>query len=215
MSEIEKAGADDRGRPQRPLRADARRNRDRLLQVAAIAFAEHGVAASLEDIARLAQVGIGTLYRHFPTREHLVEAVYRRELQGLATAAEDLSRDFPPADALAEWMRRFVSYIATKRGMADSLRILMAGNSALFAETSAIMSRALGKLVTAAADKGVIRRDVDSTDILYLLSSVYSMPDSPEWRERAYRHVTVLVDGLKCRCAPAVADDGAVTPGSP
>src|SRR5271169_4831875 len=96
------------------LRADARRNRDKLIETAAAAFAEHGVDASLEEIARRAGVGIGTLYRHFPTREHLVEVVYRREVEALCAATDDLARERAPDVALAEWMQRFVDYIATK-----------------------------------------------------------------------------------------------------
>ena len=96
----------------RRLRADASRNREKLLAIAAAVFAEHGVDASLEEIARRAGVGIGTLYRHFPTREHLVEVLYRREVEALAAAAEDLARRHPPDVALAEWMQRFVGYIA-------------------------------------------------------------------------------------------------------
>ena len=111
------------------LRADARRNRDKLVEVAAAAFAEHGVDTSLEDIARRAGVGIGTLYRHFPTREHLVEVVYRREVEALCAAADELARQHAPDVALAEWMQRFVDYIAAKRGMANSLRILLTTNS--------------------------------------------------------------------------------------
>ncbi len=114
------------------LRADARRNRERLIEVAAAAFAEKGVETSLEDIARQAAVGIGTLYRHFPTREHLVEVVYRRELESLAAAATELAQKHAPDIAIEEWMRRFVGYIAAKRGMANSLRILMTSNSSLF-----------------------------------------------------------------------------------
>jgi AcrR family transcriptional regulator len=120
----------------KPLRADARRNRDRLIEVAAKAFASSGVGASLEAIAREAGVGPGTLYRHFPAREVLIEAVYRREVEGLVAAAEELARTSEPDEALAEWMQRFVGYMATKRGMRDSLRLLLESNSPLFAQTS-------------------------------------------------------------------------------
>src|SRR6476660_4822006 len=134
----------------RRLRADARRNRDRLIAAAAAAFAEHGVNASLEDIARRAGVGIGTLYRHFPTREHLVEVVYRREVEGLVAAADELARDHAPDAALERWMQRFVDYIATKRGLAASLRILLSTNSTLFSDSSGKVSLALRRLVEAA-----------------------------------------------------------------
>lgn len=181
------------------LRADARRNRERLLEVAATAFAEKGVETSLEDIARQAGVGIGTLYRHFPTREHLVEVVYRRELESLAAAAAELAQKHAPDIALEEWMRRFVGYIATKRGMANSLRILMTSNSSLFSEGSGLIRGALESLLKSAGDQGYIRSDIETTDLLHALSSIYSIPESPEWRERSHRLIGLLMDGLRTR----------------
>jgi AcrR family transcriptional regulator len=179
------------------LRADARRNRDKLVETAAASFAEKGGEASLEDIARQAGVGIGTLYRHFPTREHLVEAVYRRELEGLAAAAADLAATHPPDVALEEWTRRFVGYMATKRGMANSLRILMTSNSALFAEGAGLVRGALDGLLQTASSQGFVRKDIETTDLLHALSSIYSIPDSPEWRQRAHRLIGLLMDGLR------------------
>jgi AcrR family transcriptional regulator len=181
----------------RPLRADARRNRDKLIETAAEAFTTHGTAASLEEIARRAGVGVGTLYRHFPTREHLVEIVYRREVEALCAAAEELARDRTPDRALEEWMHRFVGYIATKRGMADSLRILVASNSALFADSYGMVPLALRGLVERAVADGSIRSDADSTDVLHALSGIYSAPASPEWRDRSRRLVGLLMDGLR------------------
>lgn len=192
-----KAIAGSETKPERRMRADALRNRDKLVAVAADVFADHGVEGSLEEVARRAGVGIGTLYRHFPTREHLVEVVYRRELQNLATAASDLAATRPADQALEEWMHRFVNYIAAKRGMAQSLRILLNCNSELFAESAGIISGALRQLMENAAAKGMIRSDVESTDLLHALSSIYSMPDSPEWRERSRRLIRLLMDGLK------------------
>jgi AcrR family transcriptional regulator len=181
------------------LRADARRNRDKLVETAAASFAEKGVETSLEDIARQAGVGIGTLYRHFPTREHLVEVVYRRELQSLAEAAAELAANQPADVAIEEWMRRFVGYIAAKRGMANSLKILMTSNSALFAEGAGVIRTALEGLLVNARDKNLIREDIDQTDLLHALSSVYSMPDTPEWRQRAHRLIGLLMDGMRVR----------------
>ncbi len=181
----------------RRLRADARRNHDRLIEVAAQAFASHGTAASLEDIARHADVGIGTLYRHFPSREHLVEAVYRHEVEALCDAAEELSRERTPDEALEEWMNRFVGYIATKRGMADSLRILLSSNSKLFADSYGQVPVVLSGLIDRAVAAGMIRADVDSTDVLQALSGTYSMPNSPEWYDRSRRLVRLLMDGLR------------------
>ena len=179
------------------LRADAQRNRDKLLEVAAAAFAEHGVEASLEEIARRARVGIGTLYRHFPTREHLVEVVYRREVELLCAAADELAQRERPDIALEQWMQRFVGFIATKRGMANSLQLLSASNSQLFAKTWGMVPQALHRLVEAAASAGLIRNDIESTDVLQALAGIYSAPNSPDWRERSRRLVRLLMDGLR------------------
>ncbi|WP_430702105.1 TetR/AcrR family transcriptional regulator [Mesorhizobium captivum] len=182
---------------QKPLRADARRNRDKLVEAAAQAFAADGVDASLEEIAKRAGVGIGTLYRHFPTREHLVEVVYRREVEGLCQAADELARDHPADVALELWMQRFVDYIATKRGLATSLRILLTTNSTLFSDTSGRVSNALRGLVEQAAAAGKIRADVDASDVLHALGGIYSAPNTPDWRERSGRLVKLLMDGLR------------------
>ncbi|WP_370648022.1 TetR/AcrR family transcriptional regulator [Phyllobacterium meliloti] len=179
------------------MRADARRNREKLLEVAAVVFSEHGVEGSLEDIARRAGVGIGTLYRHFPTREHLVEVVYKREVENLCAAAGELSLHHPPDVALEEWMHRFVGYIAAKRGMANSLRILVTSNSELFAGSSGMVAISLRNLVEAAANDDLIRRDIDSTDLLHALFTIYSIPDAPDWRDRSRRLVKLLMDGLR------------------
>ena len=181
----------------RQLRADARRNREKLLDVAAAAFAEAGVETSLEDIARRAGVGIGTLYRHFPTRESLVEQVYRHELEALGDTAEELAGRLAADVALEEWMQRFVSYLATKRGMADSLRLLMTTNSELFAKASGLVPQTLQRLLDAAAAARSIRGDVEASDILQALSGLYSAPAGPDWQPRARRLVGLLMDGLR------------------
>jgi AcrR family transcriptional regulator len=181
----------------KPLRADARRNRDRLIEVAAKAFACSGVDASLEAIAREAGVGPGTLYRHFPTREVLIEAVYRREVEALVAAADELARTREPDEALAEWMQRFVGYMATKRGMRDSLRLLLESNSPLFAQTSGVVPLAFKSLIDRAAQAGTIRPDANSADVLHALSSIYSASDGPDWQDRSRRLVGLIMDGLR------------------
>ncbi|TPI36166.1 TetR/AcrR family transcriptional regulator [Mesorhizobium sp. B3-1-6] len=181
----------------KPLRADAQRNRDRLVEVAAQTFASDGVDASLEEIAKRAGVGIGTLYRHFPTREHLVEVVYRREVEGLCQAADELAREHPADVALELWMQRFVDYIATKRGLATSLRLLLTTNSTLFSDTSGRVSGAMRGLIEAAAASGKIRADVDASDVMHALGGIYSAPNTPDWRERSGRLVKLLMDGLR------------------
>jgi AcrR family transcriptional regulator len=183
--------------PSDDLRADARRNREKLIEAAAPAFAEHGTAASLEEIARRAGVGIGTLYRHFPTREHLVEVVYGREVEQLIEAADELAKREAPDVALEQWMLRFVGYIAAKRGMAESLRQLYASNSTLFAKASGAVPQTLQRLVESAAEAGLIRQDIQSADLLQALSGLYSAPDTPDWRERSRRLVGLLMDGLR------------------
>jgi AcrR family transcriptional regulator len=183
-------------RARRP-RADARRNHDKLVEVAASAFAAHGVDASLEEIARRAGVGIGTLYRHFPTREHLVEAVYRREVEALCAAADELARQHKPDVALAEWMLRSVDYLAAKRGMANSLRLLFAANSEAVAQSSGKVVAALQRLVDAAISDGAIRPDVEISDVLHALAGIYAAPDTPDWRDRSRRLVSLLIDGLR------------------
>jgi AcrR family transcriptional regulator len=179
------------------MRADARRNRVRLVEAAARAFARSGVDASLEAIAREAGVGPGTLYRHFPTREALIEAVYRHEVEALVAAAEELSRTKEADAALAEWMQRFVGYIATKRGMRDSLRLLLESNSPLFAETSGLVPLAFKNLIAQAIRAGTIRPDANSTDVLHALSSIYSATDGPDWQDRSRRLVGLVMDGLR------------------
>jgi len=182
---------------EKALRADAQKNRDKLIKAAGLAFFQHGIDTSLEEIAERAGVGIGTLYRHFPTREHLVEVVYRREVEDLCQAAETLAKKYPPDVALAEWMLRFVDYIAAKRGMADSLKLLVASNSEFFAESSGRIPAALQKLVDAAIATGTIRADIESSDVLHALSGIYSAPKTPDWRERSKRMVALLMDGLR------------------
>ncbi|MDT7625493.1 MAG: hypothetical protein QOF99_6394, partial [Pseudonocardiales bacterium] len=133
----------------RPLRADARVNRDRLLDAAARAFARDGAEASLKAIAKDAGVGIGTLYRRFPTRERLVEATYRNETARLCAAAPDLLRVRPAAEALRVWMDHFVDFLATKRGMADALRAVLVADGELRMQTRDLLTDALATLLTA------------------------------------------------------------------
>ena len=131
----------------RKPRADALRNRDRLLEAAKASFAGAGAEVSLDEIARRAGVGIGTLYRHFPTRDAIVEAVYRREVEQLADAANRLTRSLPPGEALHAWMRLFVDYIATKKVIAPALKSMVGGASELYASSGARITEAMGRMV--------------------------------------------------------------------
>jgi AcrR family transcriptional regulator len=184
-------------RAARKPRADARRNRDGLLEAAKAAFAEVGAEASLEEIARRAGVGIGTLYRHFPTRDAVVEAVYRREVQQLADAAPRLIESMAPAEALRAWMRLFIDYIAAKRVIAPALKSLVGGGSALYADSSARINQAMALLVERARASGDIRPNADSADLLRALIGFAYVNSAPDWEASARRLIDLLIDGLK------------------
>ncbi len=191
----------------RPQRADARRNRERLLEVASDAFTESGVDASLEDIARRTGVGIGTLYRHFPSRDCLLEAVFRLSVDQLSQAADELLDTTPPEQALDEWMRRFVVYVATKKGLAAHLKSVVSVDSTLFAYSHERMNATVRTLVDAAVAAGGIRPDVDPTDLLHALSGVCLMADGPGWQDQACRISALLMDGLRYQALAAVPRD--------
>jgi AcrR family transcriptional regulator len=149
---------------QRPKRADARRNYDKLIGAAREAFTEDGSAASLEDIARRAQVGIGTLYRHFPTRQALLEAVYLEEVETICQSADGLS-ELDPWDALTTWLRRFVGYAATKRALAEELLAVTGADSEVLASCRTAISAAGGPLLERAQRAGVARPDTTFLDV--------------------------------------------------
>ncbi|MGY1604863.1 TetR/AcrR family transcriptional regulator [Geodermatophilus sp. SYSU D00815] len=180
----------------RALRADAQRNRDRLLEVAAHAFAA-GEDVTLEAIARRAGVGIGTLYRHFPTREALVEAAYRNELARLCDAAAELLTTRPPEAALRAWMDRFVDYTTTKRGMADALKAVIASGGNPFAHSRDRMTEALALLLRAGAEAGTLRADADPGDVLTGLSGIALAAGDADRRAQAGRLLDLMVDGLR------------------
>jgi AcrR family transcriptional regulator len=181
----------------RPMRADARRNRDAVLAAAAEAFSVHGVEASLEDIARSAGVGVGTLYRHFPTRESLVFGVYQREVEQLAASAPELAASRAPADALREWMRRFVRYAGTKRGLIGMLKPLMQTESGLFDQTRAQINGAASSLLRSAADAGEIRDDIGAADLIRSIGGICMANDQIGNLEDAARLVDLVFDGLR------------------
>ncbi len=184
-------------RSDRPLRADARRNRESVLAAAATAFATDGVDASLEDIARAAGVGVGTLYRHFPTREALVLGVYSREVEQLAASARELAADLEPAEALRQWMRRFVQYAATKRGLIGLLRVMMHDESELFEQTKAQISEAAESLLRAAAASGDIRADITAGDLTRSIGGICMASDPTTGPEDPTRLVDLVYDGLR------------------
>lgn len=184
-----------------PRRADAQRNRDRLLEVAALALTSEGPDITLDAIAKAAGVGIGTLYRHFPTRDALVEATYRNELARLCQAATDLLENLPADGAIRAWMDRFVDYMTTKRGMADALRAVIASGGKPFAESRDRMLAALGDLLDAGAQAGTLRSDVEAADVLAGLGGLTLASGEPDQRAQAGRLLDLLVDGLRYRPA--------------
>lgn len=180
----------------RPLRADARRNRERLLEVAVEAFSTPGRDVSLEAIAKGAGVGIGTLYRHFPTREALVEAAYRSEVARLCDAVPGLLAVAAPEAALRTWMDRFVDYMTAKRGMLDTLRAIIASGGDPFAETKSRLRTAVAELLAAGVEAGTLRADVEPEDVLAAVSGVtLSTAD----RAQAHRLLDLIMDGLRAR----------------
>ncbi len=184
------------GRVRKP-RADALRNRDRLLGAAKASFASAGADVSLEEIARRAGVGIGTLYRHFPTRDAIVEAVYRREVEQLSDAANRLTKTLPPGEALHAWMRLFIDYIATKRVITPALKAMVGGAPQLYASSGARITDATAGMVERARTAGEIRADADPADLLRALAGFTHLNAGAGWEASARRLIDILMDGLR------------------
>ena len=185
--------------PVRKLRADAIRNRERVLEAAKAVFSAGGPEASLEAVARKAGVGIGTLYRHFPTREALFEAVYRREVQHLSELAEALKSEADPVDALRRWLRSNVEFVATKKGMSAALALAVQSSSELTAFSFDRLSKAVGALLDRAVAAGEIRADISPEDVLRALVGMCYLHDQPGWQNSVVRLLDVFVDGLRLR----------------
>lgn len=183
--------------PPRKPRADAERNRDRILEVAKDAFTKFGAEASLDDIAKQAGVGAGTLYRHFPSREALIEAVYRTEVAKLAAAEKDFAATMPPIAALRAWMMLFVDYIAAKKIIAPVLNTLLGEASKVFESSHAQIWDAIRSLVKRAIKSGDIRKDLDPIDLLRALIGVSNVATGPDWQQSAKRLVDILITGSR------------------
>ncbi len=181
----------------RKPRADAQRNRDRILDVAKEAFTRSGADTSLDDIAREAGVGPGTLYRHFPTREALLEAVYRSEVEKLAAAERKFAQEVPPIEALRAWMLLFVDYIAAKQIIAPVLNALVGDPKKVFEASHAQIWEAIRALVRRAIKSGDIREDLDPIDLLRALIGVANVATSPDWQQSARRLVDILITGSR------------------
>ena len=184
---------------QRPKRADARRNYDKLIEAARAAFTERGSSTSLEEIARRADVGIGTLYRHFPTRQDLLVAVYVEEVEALAASAAELD-DIPPWDALVGWLRRFVAYAIAKRALSDELLSTIGMESSVFRQCHEIIWEAGEPLVKRAQEAGAVRADTDFTEIVKMVSGISQI----KWAEpdQLEKILLLALDGLRYNAKP-------------
>ena len=183
----------------RKPRADSLRNRDLLLKAAAKVFSAGGPEASLEAVAKRAGVGIGTLYRHFPTRESLFEAVYRREVDELADLGDRLEKAEPPVEALRQWARANVQLVATKKGMLAALALAAHRPPDLYAYSFESLSKAVGGLLERAVAAGEIRSDVTPEDLLRALIGMSYSYDQRDWQATVLRFVDVFVDGLSAK----------------
>src|ERR1700722_4901881 len=188
--------AQSRPAPKKP-RADAERNRHRVLEVAKEAFTRSGADASLDDIAKQAGVGAGTLYRHFPSREALIEAVYRTEVEKLAAAQRNFAETMPPIEALRAWMLLFVDYIAAKKIIAPALNTLIGDPKKVFEASYTLVWEAIRALVKRAVKSGDIRKDLDPIDLLRALIGVANVSSSPDWQQSARRLVDILITGAR------------------
>lgn len=181
----------------RKPRTDAQRNRERILEVAKDAFTRSGADTSLDDIAKEAEVGAGTLYRHFPTRHALLEAVYRTEVEKLAAAERKFAETMSPVEALRAWMLLFVDYIAAKHIIAPALNTLVGGPSKLYEGSRAQIQGAIEALVKRAIKSGDIRKDLEPFDLLRALIGVSNVASGPDWQQSAKRLVDILIIGSR------------------
>ena len=181
----------------RKPRTDALRNRERILEVAKAAFTRFGANASLDDIAKEAEVGAGTLYRHFPTRDALVEAVYRTEVEKLAAAERNFAATMTPIEALRAWMLLFVDYIAAKHIIAPVLNTFVGGASKLYDSSRGQIQGAIEALVQRAIKSGDIRKDLEPFDLLRALIGVSNVASTPDWQQSAKRLVDILITGSR------------------
>jgi AcrR family transcriptional regulator len=181
----------------RKPRADAERNRKRILEVAKQVFTRRGAGASMDEISKRAKIGPGTLYRHFPTRDDLLAAVYISEVEKLAEAQKKFSASLPPADALRAWMLVFVEYIAAKRIIAPALDAMVGGPSRVFQQTNRLMERAANALGSRAVASGDLRPDIDPMDMLRALYGISSASNSEDWLAKARRFVDILLLGSR------------------
>jgi AcrR family transcriptional regulator len=183
----------------RALRADAQLNQDRVLEAAARVFGEPGADTSMKAIARAAGVGIGTLYRRFPTREQLIDATYRNETIKLAESADALLAEQAPTTALRSWMDGFVDYILTKHGMSEALPAVLAATEGLRTQSRDLLRDAIARLIAAGSEARSLRADVDPNDVLMALGGITLIAGNEHQRELASRLCNLLLDALAAR----------------
>ena len=181
----------------RKPRTDALRNRERILEVAKAAFTREGANASLEEIAKRAGVGPGTLYRHFPTRDELIEGVYRNEVEKLAAAAARFAETMSPLEALRAWMLLLVDYIAAKHIIASALNSVVGGPSRLYEGSRTTIQGAIDQLVKRAKKSGELQKDLDASDLLRALIGVSHVGSGADWQQSARRLVDILIAGSR------------------
>ena len=186
-------------RTSRKPRADSLRNRDRLLVAARDVFSAGGPDASLESVARVAGVGIGTLYRHFPTREALFQAVYRREVDQLVDLAVKLAAEGPPMEALRRWLHAQIGVVATKKGMLAALNPAAGSASELYANSAQRLGRSVSALMEAAVAAGAIRDDIAPEDVMRALIGMCYTREQPGWQDKVIQLMDVFLDGLRLR----------------
>lgn len=186
-------------KPARRPRADGERNRARLIAAAKGAFAKDGAAASLEQVARDADVSIATLYRHFPTRDELISEVYQQEVTTLIEAARQLIGKREPAAALREWLMLFVDFLDAKHGMAEAMDTLIGGPEPLYSKTPHRLDVPIKALVSSGVEAGVFRDDIEPHDLLRALAGVAHVRPSKSWKRSAVRMVDLLLNGLQAK----------------
>ena len=193
----------------RKPRADAQRNRERILEVAKLAFTRHGDEATLDDIARGADIGPGTLYRHFPTRDALIEAVYRSEVEKLTAAGERFAATRPPLEALRAWMLLFIDHVASKKLILPAMDSVAGGAIRLMEGTRGLIHGAFLALIQRAMDNGDLRAEIDPDDFVRALVGVFHQTAMPGWEASARRIVDILIAGSR-PSSPAMTQTEAV-----
>ena len=181
----------------RKPRADAQRNRERILEIARLAFTRHGAEATLDDIARQAGIGPGTLYRHFPTRDALIEAVYRSEVEKLTAASQRFAATMPALPALRAWMLLFIDHVASKKLILPAMDTIAGGSMRLIEGARGLIHGAFLALVQRAIDSGELRADTDPDDFVRALVGVFHTTALPGWEPSARRIVDILIAGSR------------------